>query len=165
VASHSCKTIDLVVPGSQTGANKMRSPNKLSSLLASALLCGVVALAQPAKAESLLAFQPIASAQPPSKAETPLALQAVASVLAGSQNTATSQVAAPGEDPVAALAAFARGVRTEQPVQDDAYSALLDFQRMAAADGPKTVVEKKRSITATKMRNSPLKRVAHLRAR
>jgi DmsE family decaheme c-type cytochrome len=129
----------------------MRSPNKLLSLLASAaFLCGVIALAQPAKSESPPIVETIASAQPPSRAETPLALQAVASVLAGSQNTAASHVAAPGEDPVTALAAFARGVRTEQPVQDNAYSALLDFKRMAAADAPKTAVEKKRSGAATK---------------
>jgi len=35
-------------------------------------------------------------------------------------------------------------------VQDDAYSALLDFRRMAAADAPKTVVEKKPSVAATR---------------
>lgn len=122
----------------ETGANKMRSPNKLLSLLASALVCGVIALAaQPARSES-------------PQAETPLALQAVASVLAGSQNAATNQVVAPGENSVAALADFARMVRTEQPKQDDAYSALLDFRRMAAADAPKTDVAKKPSVAAAK---------------
>jgi DmsE family decaheme c-type cytochrome len=49
-----------------------------------------------------------------------------------------------------ALADFARVVRTEKPVQDDAYSALRGFTRMAAADAPKTVVGKKPAVAATK---------------